>query len=48
MVLGITRDGLMMRMKKPQWQEVIDLNLTGVFLCTQVFKFCNLLLFVYI
>ncbi|PON85313.1 3-oxoacyl-(acyl-carrier-protein) reductase [Trema orientale] len=32
---GITRDGLLMRMKKPQWQEVIDLNLTGVFLCTQ-------------
>lgn len=25
-----------MRMKKSQWQEVIDLNLTGVFLCTQV------------
>lgn len=34
--LGITRDGLLMRMKKSQWQEVIDLNLTGVFLCTQV------------
>ncbi|KAI5352052.1 PREDICTED: 3-oxoacyl- [Prunus dulcis] len=32
---GITRDGLLMRMKKQQWQEVIDLNLTGVFLCTQ-------------
>ncbi|GFP88350.1 3-oxoacyl-[acyl-carrier-protein] reductase chloroplastic [Phtheirospermum japonicum] len=32
---GITRDGLLMRMKTPQWQEVIDLNLTGVFLCTQ-------------
>ncbi|XP_062116023.1 3-oxoacyl-[acyl-carrier-protein] reductase 4-like [Humulus lupulus] len=32
---GITRDGLLMRMKKPQWQDVIDLNLTGVFLCTQ-------------
>nr|GMD10732.1 3-oxoacyl-[acyl-carrier-protein] reductase 4-like [Ipomoea batatas] len=32
---GITRDGLLMRMKKSQWQEVIDLNLTGVFLCTQ-------------
>uniref|UniRef100_A0A822YU76 3-oxoacyl-[acyl-carrier-protein] reductase n=1 Tax=Nelumbo nucifera TaxID=4432 RepID=A0A822YU76_NELNU len=32
---GITRDGLLMRMKRPQWQEVIDLNLTGVFLCTQ-------------
>ena len=25
-----------MRMKKSQWQEVIDLILTGVFLCTQV------------
>ncbi|BAT86595.1 3-oxoacyl-[acyl-carrier-protein] reductase [Vigna angularis] len=32
---GITRDGLLMRMKKSQWQEVIDLNLTGVFLCIQ-------------
>ncbi|GJW97252.1 3-oxoacyl-[acyl-carrier-protein] reductase 4-like protein [Tanacetum coccineum] len=32
---GITRDGLMMRMQMSQWQEVIDLNLTGVFLCTQ-------------
>jgi 3-oxoacyl-[acyl-carrier protein] reductase len=32
---GITRDTLMMRMKLEQWQEVIDLNLTGVFLCTQ-------------
>ncbi|KAF4377225.1 hypothetical protein G4B88_009217 [Cannabis sativa] len=28
-------DNLMMRMKKSQWQDVIDLNLTGVFLCTQ-------------
>ncbi|AQK43195.1 fatty acid biosynthesis1, partial [Zea mays] len=32
---GITRDTLLMRMKKSQWQDVIDLNLTGVFLCTQ-------------
>uniref|UniRef100_A0A2C9UMZ8 3-oxoacyl-[acyl-carrier-protein] reductase n=1 Tax=Manihot esculenta TaxID=3983 RepID=A0A2C9UMZ8_MANES len=32
---GITQDTLLMRMKKSQWQEVIDLNLTGVFLCTQ-------------
>ncbi|XP_062157577.1 3-oxoacyl-[acyl-carrier-protein] reductase 4-like [Alnus glutinosa] len=32
---GITRDTLLMRMKKSQWQEVIDLNLTGVYLCTQ-------------
>lgn len=36
LVSGITRDTLLMRMKKSQWQEVIDLNLTGVFLCTQV------------
>ncbi|TMW89488.1 hypothetical protein EJD97_017110 [Solanum chilense] len=32
---GITRDGLLMRMTTKQWQEVIDLNLTGVYLCTQ-------------
>lgn len=30
---GITRDTLMLRMKLEQWQEVINLNLTGVFLC---------------
>jgi 3-oxoacyl-[acyl-carrier protein] reductase len=34
-VIGITRDTLMMRMKPEQWQEVIDVNLTGVFYCTQ-------------
>lgn len=32
---GITRDTLLTRMKKSEWQDVIDLNLTGVFLCTQ-------------
>ncbi|ACK68188.1 3-oxoacyl-(acyl-carrier-protein) reductase [Rippkaea orientalis PCC 8801] len=32
---GITRDTLLMRMKLEQWQEVIDLNLTGVFLCVK-------------
>ena len=32
---GITRDTLLMRMKLEQWQAVIDLNLTGVFLCTK-------------
>ena len=32
---GITRDTLMMRMKMTQWQEVIDTNLTGVFMCCQ-------------
>lgn len=32
---GITRDTLLMRMKLEDWQAVIDLNLTGVFLCTR-------------
>ena len=33
---GITRDTLLLRMKLEEWQAVIDLNLTGVFLCTKV------------
>jgi len=32
---GITRDGLLMRMKTEDWQAVINLNLNGVFLCTR-------------
>jgi 3-oxoacyl-[acyl-carrier protein] reductase len=32
---GITRDTLLLRMKPEEWQAVIDLNLTGVFLCTK-------------
>ncbi len=32
---GITRDGLLMRMKSSQWDEVLDTNLKGVFLCTK-------------
>ena len=32
---GITRDGLLMRMKTDDWQAVLDLNLSGVFLCTR-------------
>jgi 3-oxoacyl-[acyl-carrier protein] reductase len=32
---GITRDGLLLRMKPEDWQAVIDLNLTGVYLCTR-------------
>ncbi|QCS48196.1 3-oxoacyl-[acyl-carrier-protein] reductase [Picosynechococcus sp. PCC 11901] len=32
---GITKDTLLMRMKLDAWQAVIDLNLTGVFLCTK-------------
>ncbi|MGB3239044.1 MAG: 3-oxoacyl-[acyl-carrier-protein] reductase [Geitlerinemataceae cyanobacterium] len=32
---GITRDTLLLRMKPEDWKAVIDLNLTGVFLCTR-------------
>ncbi|TYQ30212.1 3-oxoacyl-[acyl-carrier-protein] reductase [Pseudanabaena sp. UWO310] len=32
---GITRDTLLLRMKLEDWQSVIDLNLTGVFLATR-------------
>ena len=34
---GITRDTLVMRMKPAMWQDVIDVNLSGVFYCTQAF-----------
>jgi 3-oxoacyl-[acyl-carrier protein] reductase len=32
---GITRDTLLLRMKLDDWAAVINLNLTGVFLCTR-------------
>lgn len=32
---GITKDGLLLRMKPEAWNAVIDLNLTGVYLCTR-------------
>ncbi len=32
---GITRDGLVLRMKRADWDEVIGTNLTGAFLMTQ-------------
>lgn len=32
---GITRDGLMLRMKRADWDAVINTNLTSMFLCTQ-------------
>jgi 3-oxoacyl-[acyl-carrier protein] reductase len=32
---GITRDNLLMRMKEQEWDDVIDTNLKGVFLCTK-------------
>ncbi|WP_186429333.1 3-oxoacyl-[acyl-carrier-protein] reductase [Clostridium sp. BSD9I1] len=32
---GITRDGLFLKMTDEQWNQVIDINLNGVFYCTQ-------------
>ncbi len=32
---GITRDNLLMRMKEDEWDDVININLKGVFLCTK-------------
>ncbi|QGG46741.1 3-oxoacyl-[acyl-carrier-protein] reductase [Heliorestis convoluta] len=32
---GITQDGWLAKMTPQQWQKVIDVNLTGVFNCTQ-------------
>ena len=32
---GITRDGLAVRMKRGDWNAVLDTNLTGAFLCIQ-------------
>jgi 3-oxoacyl-[acyl-carrier protein] reductase len=32
---GITRDGLMLRMKRTDWDDVLTTNLTGTFLLTQ-------------
>ncbi|MDX2285592.1 MAG: beta-ketoacyl-ACP reductase [Bacteroidia bacterium] len=32
---GITRDASLLKMEQSQWQQVIDVNLSGVFYCTQ-------------
>lgn len=32
---GITKDNLLMRMKEDEWDDVININLKGVFLCTK-------------
>ncbi len=32
---GITRDAMLTKMTPEQWQQVIDVNLSGVFYCTQ-------------
>lgn len=32
---GVTKDNLLIRMKEDEWQEVMDVNLKGTFLCTK-------------
>ena len=32
---GITKDNLLMRMKEDEWDDVMNINLKGVFLCTK-------------
>jgi 3-oxoacyl-[acyl-carrier protein] reductase len=32
---GITRDNLLLRMKESEWDDVMDINLKGVFNCTK-------------
>ena len=32
---GITKDGLLLRMSEEDWDQVLDVNLKGVFLCTK-------------
>ena len=34
--VGITRDSTLKKMTPEQWQQVIDVNLTGVFYCTKI------------
>lgn len=34
---GIARDGLVVRMKPEQWQQVIDINLSGVYYASEEF-----------
>ncbi|NLA45900.1 MAG: 3-oxoacyl-[acyl-carrier-protein] reductase [Candidatus Cloacimonetes bacterium] len=37
---GITRDNLLLRMREEEWRMVLEINLTGTFICTQkVFKY---------
>ncbi len=33
---GITKDNLLLRMKEEDWDQVLDVNLKGVFLCSQM------------
>lgn len=34
---GITKDGLLIRMKDSDWDQVLDINLKGTYLCTKHF-----------
>jgi 3-oxoacyl-[acyl-carrier protein] reductase len=34
---GITRDNILVRMKEEEWDQVLETNLKGAFLCSQVF-----------
>jgi 3-oxoacyl-[acyl-carrier protein] reductase len=33
---GVTRDGLLVRMKEKDWDDVLDINLKGTFICTKI------------
>ena len=33
---GITKDNLLIRMKTEEWNQVMDVNLTGAFFCTKI------------
>ncbi len=33
---GITKDGLLVRLKAKEWDDVLDTNLKGAFLCTKI------------
>ena len=39
---GITKDGLLMKMKESDWDAVINVNLKGTFICTQ--KVCRFMM----
>ncbi|MCF7858339.1 MAG: 3-oxoacyl-[acyl-carrier-protein] reductase [Candidatus Cloacimonetes bacterium] len=39
---GITKDGLIMKMKEDDWDSVINVNLKGTFICTQ--KICRFMM----
>ena len=38
---GITKDSTLLKMTEDQWKQVMDVNLTGVFNCTQLGRNAN-------